>query len=125
MAQNAGATLTVDEIVARKQEILDKIPATLPDDEKKTMRKHIEDSLQALRTGDHAGIQAGVQGVLDVARRHPNAGDPPGSPGSNPGGPHNMMSQAWMSCGDSCYHHLQSGNAAGYAVCYYSCVIWS
>ncbi|HEU5004327.1 MAG TPA: hypothetical protein VFW71_16335 [Actinomycetota bacterium] len=122
MAQQAP--LTVDEIVARKQDIINKIPATLPPNEKETMRKHIEDSLAALKNGDHAGIQSGIQGVLDVAKRNPHAGDAPGQ-ASTGGGPHNMMSQAWMSCGDSCYHHLSDGNAAAYGVCYWGCVIFS
>jgi|ERR1051326_3469274 hypothetical protein len=125
MPQSQGQTLSVDEIVARHQDIVDKIPATLPENEKQAMRQGIDKSIQGLQKGDHGAIQDGLKGVLDVVKRHPDAGDPPGSKGSNPNAPHNMMSQAWMSCGDKCFGLLQGGNAPGYAVCYYSCVIWS
>lgn len=87
-----------------KVKILAKLPQKLTSQDKAQVERLVAQSLSAIKAGDGKTSVEKIEEVRALMSKRAN-----GSP--------------WQTCGAHCNRHLDDGDAAAYAVCYWSCVI--
>jgi len=112
-ATERGLQLGKDMKVVKRFDSDDKIMAKLPpglrENDKARLESLMDQSLSAIESGDGETAVTAIKEFQDTLELSTGVGLDDGSP--------------WLDCGKHCQHLLDAGDAPGYAVCYWACVI--